>query len=65
MYSRWDSPLVVPTKRRFENQKSAKTKKQALCFSLLFDLFVLKVGIEPTRPKSLDFESSAFNTKIR
>jgi hypothetical protein len=27
-------------KRRFENQKPTKTKKQALCFSLLFDLFV-------------------------
>ena len=35
-------------KRRFENQKPTKTKKQALCFSLLFDLFVLKMGIEPT-----------------
>ena len=30
-------------KRRFENQKPTKTKKQALCFSLLFYLFVLKV----------------------
>ena len=30
-------------KRRFENQKPTKTKKQALCFSLLFDLFVLNV----------------------
>jgi hypothetical protein len=30
-------------KRRFENQKPTKTKKQALCFSLLFDLFVHKV----------------------
>jgi len=28
------------SKRRFENQKPTKTKKQALCFSLLFDLFV-------------------------
>ena len=46
-------------KRRFENQKPTKTKKQALCFSLLFDLFVLEVGIEPTLPKELDFESSA------
>ena len=36
------------SKRRFENQKPTKTKKQALCFSLLFDLFVLKMGIEPT-----------------
>ena len=35
-------------KRRFENQKPTKIKKQALCFSLLFDLFVLKMGIEPT-----------------
>jgi len=26
---------------------------------LLFDLFVLKMGIEPTLPKELDFESSA------
>ena len=47
------------TKRRFENQKPTKTKKQALCFSLLLDLFVLEVGIEPTLPKELDFESSA------
>ena len=46
-------------KRRFENQKPTKTKKQALCFRLLFDLFVLEVGIEPTLPKELDFESSA------
>ena len=46
-------------KRRFENQNPTKTKKQALCFSLLFDLFVLEVGIEPTLPKELDFESSA------
>ena len=30
-------------KRRFENQKPTKTKKQALCFSLLFDLFVHNV----------------------
>ncbi len=36
------------SKRRFENQKPTKIKKQALCFSLLFDLFVLKMGIEPT-----------------
>ena len=47
------------SKRRFENQKPTKTKKQALCFSLLFDLFVLKAGIEPALPKKLDFESSA------
>jgi hypothetical protein len=31
------------SKRRFENQKPTKTKKQALCFSLLFDLFVHNV----------------------
>jgi len=30
-------------KRRFENQKPTKIKKQALCFSLLFDLFVHNV----------------------
>ena len=45
-------------KRRFENQKPTKTKKQALCFSLLSDLFVLKAGIEPARREALDFESS-------
>ena len=28
-------------------------------FSLAFYLFVLEVGIEPTLPKELDFESSA------
>lgn len=28
-------------------------------FLLAFTLFVLKVGIEPTLPKELDFESSA------
>ena len=28
-------------------------------FRLLFELFVLEVGIEPTLPKELDFESSA------
>jgi hypothetical protein len=32
-------------KRRFENQKPTKTKKQALCFSLLFDLFVHPVEL--------------------
>jgi hypothetical protein len=32
-------------KRRFENQKPTKTKKQALCFSLLFDLFVHQVEL--------------------
>jgi hypothetical protein len=47
------------SKRRFENQKPTKTKKQAKFFRLLFDLFVLKMGIEPTLPKELDFESSA------
>ena len=31
------------SKRRFENQKPTKIKKQALCFSLLFDLFVHNV----------------------
>jgi hypothetical protein len=47
------------TKRRFENQKPTKTKKQAKKFRLLLIYFVLKMGIEPTLPKELDFESSA------
>jgi hypothetical protein len=45
-------------KRRFENQKTSKTKKQALCFNLFFGLFVLKAGIEPARREALDFESN-------
>ena len=32
---------------RFENQKAAKIKKQALYFSLLFDLFVTSAGFKP------------------
>ena len=43
LYSRWNSSLIVPQKRRFENQKTTK-KKQALYFCLLFDVFVLKVA---------------------
>ena len=59
---------VVPTKRRFENQKRKALalflKRSELHFETrpLFsfcDLFVLKVGIEPTLPRKLDFESSA------
>ena len=32
---RWESFAIVPTKRRFEHQNLAQTKKQAICFSLL------------------------------
>ena len=44
------------SKRRFENQKSTKTKKQALCFSLLFDLFCKQRSpiIELFRARSRD-----------
>ena len=36
-----------------------KQKSKRFNFALAFDLFVLKMGIEPTLPKELDFESSA------
>jgi hypothetical protein len=44
--------FIDPEKLRFENQKAAKPKKQALRFSLLFDLFVTSTGLPGGDPLS-------------
>ncbi len=37
--------FALPIAIGIENQKPTKTKKQALCFCLLFDLFVTSAGL--------------------
>ena len=49
---RQDYLAVIQRKLRFENQKAAKPKKQALRFSLLFDLFVTSTGLPGGDPLS-------------
>ncbi len=49
--------FIDPEKLRFENQKAAKPKKQALRFSLLFDLFVTSTGFKPSTVIPLFIES--------
>lgn len=48
----------------FSEQNTSQFRIKKPPFSQRFCHFVLEVGIEPTHPKILDFESSDFNTKI-